>query len=152
MKYSASQIKEFAKMGYKIDESGNLIKEIRIQKIIRTNSASETIRNIELKEKEYKNNIIADRKSPVGYTKVNSRIKEFWLDPERLARGLVTARQKGVDYNALPDGTKVCRCCQNRLKIENFSNAVANKDGKMYICKECDNRRVKSYKKDLLKI
>lgn len=151
MKYTSTQIAEFAKMGYQIDENGNLTKETRIQKIMRTSAAANTIRTIELAETTVKITKEIDRKSPVSSTKLNFRVQEDWLDPERLARGLVTAKQKGVDYSLLPDGTKVCRCCQERTSKDNFYKASTTKDGFRTICKSCNNKQSKTYISDVKK-
>lgn len=151
MKYTPTQIAEFAKMGYSIDENGNLTKETRIQKIMRTSAAANTIRTIELAETTVKITKEIDRKSPVSSTKLNFRVQEDWLDPERLARGLVTAKQKGVDYSLLPDGTKVCRCCQERTSKDNFYKAASTKDGLRTICKSCNNKQSKTYISDVKK-
>lgn len=151
MKYTSTQIAEFAKMGYQIDENGNLTKETRIQKIMRTSAAANTIRTIELAETTVKITKEIDRKSPVSSVKLNFRVREDWLDPERLARGLVTAKQKGVDYSLLPDGTKVCRCCQERTSKDNFYKASTTKDGLRTICKSCNNKQSKTYISDVKK-
>ena len=151
MKYTPIQIAEFAKMGYSIDENGNLTKETRIQKIMRTSAAANTIRTIELAETTVKITKEIDRKSPVSSTKLNFRVQEDWLDPERLARGLVTAKQKGVDYSLLPDETKVCRCCQERTSKDNFYKAASTKDGLRTICKSCNNKQSKTYISDVKK-
>jgi hypothetical protein len=151
MKYTSTQIAEFAKMGYQIDENGNLTKETRIQKIMRTSAAANTIRTIELAETTVKITKEIDRKSPVSSVKLNFRVQEDWLDPERLARGLVTAKQKGVDYSLLPDGTKVCRCCQERTSKDNFYKAASTKDGLRTICKSCNNKQSKTYISDVKK-
>ena len=150
-KYTSTQIAEFAKMGYSIDENGNLTKETRIQKIMRTSASANTIRTFELAETTVKITKEIDRKSPVSSTKLNFRVQEDWLDPERLARGLVTAKQKGVDYSLLPDGTKVCRCCQERTSKDNFYKAASTKDGLRTICKSCNNKQSKTYISDVKK-
>lgn len=151
MKYTESQIKEFAKMGYYIDNNGNLTKEVRIQKIIRVSEATQTIKNIELSSLNVSETKTFERSFSTSFTKINSRVKEEWLDPERLIRGLVTLKQKGVDYSLLPDGTKVCRCCQNRYKGTDFYTSQKSKDGLRIICKSCHNKQSKTYLEDIKK-
>ena len=149
MKYTQKEIQEFAKMGYQIDSNGNLIREVRLQKIVRVSVAAQTIKSIELTESSSSVTKEVNRKSSSGYTKLNSRVEEHWLDPERLQRGLVTEKQKGVDYSLLPDGTKVCRCCQNRYSADNFYKATTTKDGLRIICKHCFGIASKTYMLDL---
>ena len=149
MKYTQKEIQEFAKMGYQIDSNGNLIKEVRLQKIVRVSAAAQTISSIELTESSSSVTKEVNRKSSSGYTKLNSRVEEHWLDPERLERGLVTEKQKGVDYSLLPDGTKVCRCCQNRYSADNFYKATETKDGLRITCKQCQSNASKTYILDL---
>ena len=149
MKYTQKEIQEFAKMGYQIDSNGNLIKEVRLQKIVRVSAAAQTISSIELTESSSSVTKEVNRKSTSGYTKLNSRVEEHWLDPERLERGLVTEKQKGVDYSLLPDGTKVCRCCQNRYPADNFYKATETKDELRITCKQCQSNASKTYILDL---
>ena len=149
MKYTQKEIQEFAKMGYQIDSNGNLIKEVRLQKIVRVSAAAQTISSIELTESSSSVTKEVNRKSSSGYTKLNSRVEEHWLDPERLERGLVTEKQKGVDYSLLPDGTKVCRCCQNRYSADNFYKAPTTKDELRITCKQCQSNASKTYIFDL---
>ena len=149
MKYTQKEIQEFAKMGYQIDSNGNLIKEVRLQKIVRVSVAAQTIKSIELTESSSSVTKEVNRKSSSGYTKLNSRVEEHWLDPERLERGLVTEKQKGVDYSLLPDGTKVCRCCQNRYSADNFYKASTSKDELRITCKQCQSIASKTYILDL---
>ena len=149
MKYTQKEIQEFAKMGYQIDSNGNLIKEVRLQKIVRVSAAAQTIKSIELTESSSSVTKEVNRKSTSGYTKLNSRVEEHWLDPERLERGLVTEKQKGVDYSLLPDGTKVCRCCQNRYSADNFYKATTMRDGLRITCKQCQSNASKTYILDL---
>ena len=149
MKYTQKEIQEFAKMGYQIDSNGNLIKEVRLQKIVRVSAAAQTISSIELTESSSSVTKEVNRKSSSGYTKLNSRVEEHWLDPERLERGLVTEKQKGVDYSLLPDGTKVCRCCQNRYSADNFYKATTMKDELRITCKQCQSNASKTYILDL---
>lgn len=149
MKYTQKEIQEFAKMGYQIDSNGNLIKEVRLQKIVRVSAAAQTIKSIELTESSLGVTKEVNRKSISGYTKLNSRVEEHWLDPERLERGLVTEKQKGVDYSLLPDGTKVCRCCQNRYSADNFYKATTSKDELRITCKQCQSNASKTYILDL---
>ena len=149
MKYTQKEIQEFAKMGYQIDSNGNLIKEVRLQKIVRVSVAAQTIKSIELTESSSSVTKEVNRKSTSGYTKLNSRVEEHWLDPERLERGLVTEKQKGVDYSLLPDGTKVCRCCQNRYTANNFYKATISKDELRITCKQCQSNASKTYILDL---
>ena len=149
MKYTQKEIQEFAKMGYQIDSNGNLIKEVRLQKIVRVSAAAQTIKSIELTESSSSITKEVNRKSTSGYTKLNSRVEEHWLDPERLERGLVTEKQKGVDYSLLPDGTKVCRCCQSRYSADNFYKASATKDELRITCKQCQSNASKTYILDL---
>ena len=149
MKYTQKEIQEFAKMGYQIDSNGNLIKEVRLQKIVRVSVAAKTIKSIELTESSSSVTKEVNRKSTSGYTKLNSRVEEHWLDPERLERGLVTEKQKGIDYSLLPDGTKVCRCCQNRYLADNFYKATTSKDQLRITCKQCQSNASKTYILDL---
>lgn len=149
--YSAKEIKEFEKMGYHIDEKGNLTKEVKLQKIIRTNTDATTIKNFDLKSFEINSNSkkISDRKMNQRYVgNTFTRVQEWFMDEEKLARGLATMKKPGVDYSLLSDGTKVCRCCQNRYTGDHFSANNAVKDGKMIYCKECDTRRLKSYNEE----
>ena len=149
MKYTQKEIQEFAKMGYQIDSNGNLIKEVRLQKIVRVSAATQTMKSIELTESSSSVTKEVNRKSTSGYTKLNSRVEEHWLDPERLERGLVTEKQKGIDYSLLPDGTKVCRCCQNRYTADNFYKATETKDWLRITCKQCQSNASKTYILDL---
>ena len=149
MKYTQKEIQEFAKMGYQIESNGNLIKEVRLQKIVRVSAVAQTIKSIELTESSSSVTKEVNRKSTSGYTKLNSRVEEHWLDPERLQRGLVTEKQKGVDYSLLPDGTKVCRCCQNRYSADNFYKATETKDELRITCKQCFSIASKTYMLDL---
>ena len=149
MKYTQKEIQEFAKMGYQIDSTGNLIKEVRLQKIVRVSAATQTIKSIELTESSFRATKEINRKSRTDYTKLNSRVEEHWLDPERLERGLVIEKQKGVDYSLLPDGTKVCRCCQNRYTADNFYKATKTKDELRITCKFCQSNASKTYILDL---
>ena len=75
MKYTQKEIQEFAKMGYQIDSKGNLIKEVRLQKIVRVSAAAQTIRSIELTETSSSVTKEVNRKSTSGYTKLNSRVE-----------------------------------------------------------------------------
>ena len=146
--YTALQLAEFAKMGYVVDTTGNLVKETRLQKIVRTSVAAQTIKSLELSEshkiterKEYET---SSKEVIVTYT----RVQDWFMDEERLARGLVTMRKPGVDYNLLPDGTKVCRCCQNRYESSNYTKAISTKDGLRSICRKCNSKQSKSYLED----
>jgi hypothetical protein len=148
--YSQSQIQEFAKMGYFIDEKGNLTKEVKLQKIIRTNSDTQTMKNVDLKSFEMSSRKTSERVQ-VQRTTANTftRVQDWFMDEERLAKGLVTMRKPGVDYSLLPDGTKVCRCCQDRFSaVEHFYTSATQKDGFRNICKQCNNRQSKSYLED----
>ena len=152
MKYTQKEIQEFAKMGYRIDSNGNLIKEVRLQKIVRVSAAAQTIRSIELTESSSSvANVTKEvnRKSTSGYNKLNSRVEDHWLNPERLKRGLVTVKQKGVDYSLLSNGTKVCRCCQNRYSADNFYKSTKTKDELRITCKFCQSNASKTYIIDL---
>ena len=148
-KYSDKEIKEFAKMGYHIDASGNLTKEVKLQKIIRTSEANTTMKSLELKSFEINTKQTAQRMS-VQRTTGNTftRVQDWYMDEERLAKGLVTMRKPGVDYSLLPDGTKVCRCCQERFSAEHFYTSTNTKDGFRHICKQCNNRQSKTYLED----
>ena len=148
-KYSDKEIKEFAKMGYHIDASGNLTKEVKLQKIIRTSEANTTMKSLELKSFEINTKQTAQRTSvqrTVGNT--FTRVQDWYMDEERLAKGLVTMKKPGVDYSLLPDGTKVCRCCQERFTAEHFYTSTNSKDGFRPICKQCNNRQSKTYLED----
>lgn len=147
--YTEKEIKEFAKMGYFIDASGNLTKEVQLQKIIRTSEANVTMKSLELKSFETNARKTSERTS-VQRTMGNTftRVQDWFMDEERKAKGLVTMRKPGVDYSLLPDGTKVCRCCQERFSKESFSVTNANKDGLSNNCKQCDSRRTASYNAD----
>ena len=146
-KYTEKEIKEFAKMGYSIDENGNLKKEVKLQKIIRTNSDTLTMKNVDLKSFEISSRKETEARAKVQRTVGNTftRVQDWFMDEERLARGLVTMRKPGVDYSLLPDGTKVCRCCQDRFTADHFSTTNANKDTLSNNCKKCDAKRTKSY-------
>ena len=148
--YTSKQIQEFAKMGYFIDEKGNLTKEVKLQKIIRTNSDTQTMKNVDLKSFEISSRKETDARAKVQRTVGNTftRVQDWFMDEERLARGLVTMRKPGVDYSLLPDGTKVCRCCQDRFTADHFSTTNANKDSLSNNCKKCDAKRTKSYNAD----
>ena len=45
-------------------------------------------------------------------------------------------------------GTKVCRCCQARLELKSFSADNTKKDGLRNVCKSCEKKRSKSYRKN----
>ena len=145
--YSSKQIQEFAKMGYFIDEKGNLTKEVKLQKIIRTNSDTQTMKNVELKSFEISSRKETEARAKVQRTVGNTftRVQEWFMDEERKERGLATMKKPGVDYSLLPDGTKVCRCCQDRFTADHFSTTNARKDGKSQNCKKCDAKRQKTY-------
>lgn len=148
-KYTEKEIKEFAKMGYSIDENGNLTKEVKLQKIIRTSEANVTMKSIDLKSFEMNSKKTSERvivQRTMGNT--FTRVQDWYMDEERKARGLVTMKKPGVDYSLLPDGTKVCRCCQDRFSADHFSTNSTAKDGKMPICKQCDIIKQKTYLKD----
>ena len=146
-KYTEKEIKEFAKMGYSIDENGNLTKEVKLQKIIRTNSDTLTMKNVDLKSFEISSRKETDARAKVQRYNGNTftRVQEWYMDEERKARGLATMKKPGIDYSLLPDGTKVCRCCQDRFTAEHFSTTNARKDGKSPNCKKCDSLRTKTY-------
>lgn len=152
-KYSDKEIAEFAKMGYYIDASGNLTKEVKLQKIIRTSEANVnmniTMKSIDLKSFEMNSKKSSERvivQRTIGNT--FTRVQDWFMDEERKARGLVTMRKPEVDYSLLPDGTKVCRCCQDRFTAEHFYHAANTKDGLRPICKQCNNRQSKTYLED----
>lgn len=148
--YTEKEIKEFAKMGYFIDASGNLTKEVQLQKIIRTSEANATMKSFELRSFEIASRKSSEERTSVQRTMGNTftRVQEWFMDEERKAKGLVTMRKPGVDYSLLPDGTKVCRCCQERFSKESFSVTNANKDGLSNNCKQCDSRRTATYNAD----
>lgn len=149
-KYSEKEIKEFAKMGYFIDASGNLTKEVQLQKIIRTSEANVTMKSLEVKSFEMNTRKSSAERVQVQRTMGNTftRVQDWFMDEERLAKGLVTMRKPGVDYSLLPDGTKVCRCCQERFPSDHFYTSTTQKDGFRNICKQCNNRQSKSYLED----
>jgi len=147
MKYTESQIKEFKKLGYNVNSNGQLIKETRLQKIIRVSDAETTMRSIEIKSSSYVERRIANSKR-TDFVKSETRVENWWIDEERLAKGLVTTKKPGVDYSLLPDGTKVCRCCQNRYKKSDFYTSTSSKDCLRTICKSCNNKQSKSYLAD----
>ena len=150
--YTPKQIQEFAKMGYFIDEKGNLTKEVKLQKIIRTNADTQTMKNVDLKSFEISSRKETDERAKVQRYNGNTftRVQEWFMDEERLARGLVTMKKPGVDYSLLPDGTKVCRCCQDRFTAEHFYTSSTEKDGLRSICRQCNNRQSKSYLEEKL--
>ena len=149
-KYTAKQIEEFRKMGYYVNENGELTKEVKLQKIIRTNEAATTIKNFELKSFEMNSrNVSEDRKKIQRYNgNTFTRVQEWFMDEERKARGLATMKKPGVDYSLLLDGTKVCRCCQERFTAEHFHTTNARKDGKSQNCKQCDAVKTKTYNQE----
>ena len=134
-------------MGYYIDASGTLTKEVKLQKIIRTNADTVTMKSLELKSFEMSLRKSSESRVQVQRTVGNTftRVQDWFMDEERLARGLVTMRKPGVDYSLLPDGTKVCRCCQDRFTADHFSTTNANKDSLSNNCKKCDAKRQKTY-------
>ena len=145
-KYTEKEIKEFAKMGYSIDENGNLTKEVKLQKIIRTNADTQTMKNFDLKSFEISSRKETERATVQRYNgNTFTRVQDWFMDEERKARGLVTMKKPGVDYSLLPDGTKVCRCCQDRFTADHFSTTNANKDSLSNNCKKCDAKRQKTY-------
>ena len=150
MKYSVKEIAEFAKMGYSVDANGNVTKEVKLQKIIRTNSDTVTMKSLELKSFQMNSKKSSEERTVSQRTIGNTftRVQEWFMDEERLAKGLVTMKKPGVDYSLLPDGTKVCRCCQERFSKELFSVTNANKDSLSNNCKKCDSKRTKSYNAD----
>ena len=149
-KYTEKEIKEFAKMGYSIDENGNLTKEVKLQKIIRTNADTQTMKNFDLKSFEINSRKETERATVQRYNgNTFTRVQDWFMDEERLAKGLVTMRKPGVDYSILPDGTKVCRCCQDRFSaVGHFYTSTTQKDGFRNICKQCNNRQSKTYLDD----
>ena len=149
-KYTEKEIAEFAKMGYYIDASGTLTKEVKLQKIIRTNADTVTMKSLELKSFEMSLRKSSESRVQVQRTVGNTftRVQDWFMDEERLAKGLVTMRKPGVDYSLLPDGTKVCRCCQDRFSSDHFYTSTQAKDGFRNICKQCNNRQSKTYLDD----
>ena len=149
-KYSDKEIKEFAKMGYHIDASGNLTKEVKLQKIIRTNTDTLTMKSMEVKSFELSGRKSSEERTVIQRTMGNTftRVQDWFMDEERLAKGLVTMKKPGVDYSLLPDGTKVCRCCQDRFPSDHFYTSNTQKDGFRNICKKCNNRQSKTYLED----
>ena len=150
MKYSEKEIAEFAKMGYSVDANGNVTTEVKLQKIIRTNSDTVTMKSLELKTFQMNSKKSSEERSKTQRTMGNTftRVQEWFMDEERLAKGLVTMKKPGVDYSLLPDGTKVCRCCQDRFSSEHFYGSTQAKDGLRNICKQCFNRQSKTYLED----
>lgn len=145
-KYTDVQILEFKKMGYSVNANGVVTKEVKLQKIIRTNEDTQTMARHELKSFEHTVSIGRDKKVVKRYVgNTFTRVEDWWLDEERLAKGLSTAKKPGVDYNLLPDGTKVCRCCQQRYTGSHFNVTNARKDGKSPNCKKCDSLRAKTF-------
>ena len=149
-KYTEKELKEFRKMGYHIDENGNLTKEVKLQKIIRTNADTVTMKQFELKTFDMNTRTNSEDRATVQRYMGNTftRVQDWFMDEERLARGLVTMKKPGVDYSLLPDGTKVCRCCQDRFTADKFNITNARKDGLSSNCKKCDSLRTKSYNAD----
>ena len=152
-KYTPKELKEFEKMGYFLDEMGNLTKEVKLQKIIRTNADTITMKQFELKSFETNSRNVSEDRATVQRYMGNTftRVQDWFMDEERLARGLVTMKKPGVDYLLLPDGTKVCRCCQDRFTADKFNITNARKDGLSSNCKKCDSLRTKSYNADKAK-
>lgn len=150
--YTKQQLAEFAKMGYKVDANGNLANETKLQKIV--NAKKGLAENIALSMA--KPLVQSERYSDCDQTgKTNSSDKKWFRknldilsEEQRMERGLVTKRRPGYVYSALPDGTKICRCCQDRKPLDFFNNTLRNKDGKSTICKDCDHNRQKSYLKE----
>lgn len=62
------------------------------------------------------------------------------IEINRQNDGLVSNKYDGV-VNSWNYGTKVCRCCEGRLKLELFSKDRAKKDGLRHICKTCESKR-----------
>lgn len=152
-KYTEKQLQEFRKMGYFLDEMGNLTKEVKLQKIIRTNADTVTMKQVELKSFDLSTRTNSEDRAKVERYMGNTftRVQDWFMDEERKARGLVTAKKPGVDYSLLPDGTKVCRCCQDRFTAEHFHATSARKDGLSSNCKKCDYTRTKSYNEEKAK-
>lgn len=152
-KYTPKELKEFEKMGYFLDEMGNLTKEVKLQKIIRTNADTVTMKQFELKSFEMNSRINSEDRAKVQRYIGNTftRVQDWFMDEERKARGLATMKKPGVDYSLLPDETKVCRCCQERYTADHFSTTSARKDGKSQNCKKCDSLRTKTYNEDKAK-
>ena len=150
MKYSEKEIAEFAKMGYSVDAKGNVTKEVKLQKIIRTNSDTVTMKSLELKTFQMNSKNTSEERAKTQRTMGNTftRVQEWFMDEERLSKGLVTMKKPGVDYSLLPDGTKVCRCCQDRFPSDHFYTSTRMKDGLRNICKVCHNRQSKTYLED----
>ena len=44
--------------------------------------------------------------------------------------------------------TKVCSKCKGEKKVCEFGNSKSSKDGLLYSCKECNNKRSVNYRKD----
>ena len=152
-KYTEKELKEFRKMGYHIDENGNLTKEVKLQKIIRTNSDTVTMKQFELKTFDMNTRTYSEDRAKVQRYNGNTftRVQDWFIDEEILARGLVTMKKPGVDYSLLPDGTKVCICCQERFTAEHFHVTNARKDFLSSNCKKCDSLRTKTYNADKTK-
>ena len=148
--YTEKDIKDFKAMGYEIDSQGNLVKETKLQKTVRTKEgiASNQALSKMLPIVRTNRNSTKINKTPGSVNRIKwtrSGLNDY-TELERLAKGLVTQRQPGIEYNMLTDGTKVCRSCQNRKPSNFYSNDAIRKDGKNSCCKDCDYLRAKSYK------
>lgn len=144
--YTEKQIQEFKKMGYEVEMNGQVKTETVLEKKIKRKVAEESeSMSITLSSGRYSDKTL-DR-AVKSYIKTTTRVKADMTDEERLELGLVTTKRPGVSYLVLSDDSKVCRCCQKRKMSSFFSNAINAKDNKMAICKDCDNKRGKSYRK-----
>jgi hypothetical protein len=146
--YTEKQIQEFKKMGYDVELDGNVKTETVLEKKIKRRAAeeSESMRIVLTSSDSIYRDRALDR-AISSYVRTTTRVKADMTDEDRLELGLVTSQRPGVSYLVLSDDSKVCRCCQKRKMSSFFSNTITAKDGKMAICKSCDNKRGKSYRK-----
>jgi len=150
-KYTQKQIEELAKMGVTVTPEGvNLSKETRLERIMRVQKAEvalsksiPVVNTIINGSRSYTSSTKGSFLSPKSFTR--DGIFSF-TDQERYNQGLVTEKIPGYVYTTMDDKTKICRCCQDRKHIDSYSNNAVTNDLKMIICKDCDNRKAKTYK------
>lgn len=146
--YSQKQIEELAKMGVIVTPEGmNLSKETRLERLLRVKNAELVLsKEKAIVKTQMFSGIVANTG---GYLSPKSFTREgifSFSDQERYNQGLVTEKIPGYVYTTMDDGTKICRCCQDRKESNYYSNCSTTVDNKMIICKDCDCRKGKTYR------
>ena len=135
-RYTESEIKEFKKMGYNINPDGSLGEATRLQKTLKVkdslNSFQQNSMNMVLSSSKTKSYKSSSRKVTNQSTHFIRTISDS--DIQRQALGLSITRNPDLDYYLLPDGSKVCRCCQQRKMANEFYNSEFTTDRKESVC------------------